>query len=74
MLASRILFQPSQERSLLSCTVDPGGLTAEEAHRGMQVHLECSVDTCQVRRRARNTLVEAKRMVLDVRAQQVVGR
>lgn len=55
---------------LLFCNRDPGPLTAENAHKVMQVHLECEVDTCRARRRARNTLVELKRMVLDERAQQ----
>lgn len=35
----------------------------------MQVHLYCSVDLCRVRRRARQTLVESRRMVLDERAE-----
>ncbi|MEU4416049.1 hypothetical protein [Nocardia salmonicida] len=39
----------------------------------MQVHLECAVDTCRSRRRARATLVEQNRMVLDERAQQAGG-
>lgn len=57
------------------CHRDPGELTAEQAHRAMQVHLECDVDTCRTRRRARTTLVEQKRMVLDDRALPVpVGR
>jgi hypothetical protein len=47
---------------------DPGKLTPEQAHRAMQIHLECSVDLCRVRRPARHTLVEAKLMVLDQRA------
>jgi hypothetical protein len=59
---------------LLFCNRDPGPLTDEQAHRAMQVHLECEVDTCKSRRRARATLVESKRMVLDPRAQQVTGR
>lgn len=70
MLTSRTLFQPSQEPALLICTVDPGELTTEQAHRGMQVHLECGVDTCKVRRRARSTLVANNRMVLDCRAME----
>ncbi|WP_141717546.1 hypothetical protein [Nocardia altamirensis] len=54
--------------TIASCSVDPGELTPEQAHRAMQVHLSCSVDACRMRRRARRTLVEAKRMVLDERA------
>ncbi|MFC9432359.1 hypothetical protein [Nocardia sp. NPDC057030] len=50
------------------CSTDPGELTPDQAHRAMQVHLNCSVDVCRVRRRARRTLVEARRMVLDERA------
>lgn len=69
MLASLKLFQANaQDTTILLCTKDPGQLTPAEAHRAMQVHLDCTVDTCQVRSRARTTLVEAKRMVLDVRA------
>jgi hypothetical protein len=34
----------------------------------MQVHLDCSLELCRVRRRARRTLVEARLMVLDERA------
>ncbi|PKV82356.1 hypothetical protein [Nocardia fluminea] len=59
--------------AILLCGRDPGPLTAQQAHRAMQVHLECAVDTCRSRRRARATLVEQKRMVLDERAQQVSG-
>jgi hypothetical protein len=51
------------------CHTDPGKLTKEQAHRAMQVHLYCRVDLCKVRRRARQTLVEARRMVLDERAE-----
>lgn len=51
------------------CRSDPGPLTEEQAHRAMQVHLYCSVDLCRVRRRARQTLVESRRMVLDERAE-----
>ncbi len=50
------------------CSIDPGALTPDQAHRAMQVHLNCSVDMCRMRRRARRTLVEARRMVLDERA------
>ncbi|BDU02528.1 hypothetical protein ABZ552_26010 [Nocardia sp. NPDC019219] len=53
---------------LSNCTRDPGELTAGQAHRAMQVHLDCSVEMCRVRRRARRTLVEARLMVLDERA------
>lgn len=54
--------------SLLFCSRDPGALTVHQAHSMMQLHLECDVETCRVRRRARTTLVEAKAMVLDTRA------
>ncbi|MGW4719033.1 hypothetical protein [Nocardia sp. NPDC004260] len=37
-------------------------------HHAMQVHLDCSVEMCRVRRRARGTSVEARLMVLDERA------
>ncbi|MGY1982693.1 hypothetical protein [Nocardia gipuzkoensis] len=53
---------------LSNCACDPGDLTAGQAHRAMQVHLDCSVELCRVRRRARRTLVEARLMVLDERA------
>ncbi|MFI5778339.1 hypothetical protein [Nocardia sp. NPDC051570] len=53
---------------LLGCGVDPGVMTVEHAHAAMQVHLECAVDTCKVRRRARAVLVEEGRCVLDERA------
>ncbi|WP_280381448.1 hypothetical protein [Nocardia wallacei] len=49
---------------VLTCHTDPGGLTLEQ-----QRHLDCGVDTCRMRRRARQTLVEARRMVLDQRAE-----
>ncbi|WP_406272310.1 hypothetical protein OH799_32510 [Nocardia sp. NBC_00881] len=54
-----------------SCGADPGPMTTAQAHKAMQVHLECSVDRCRVRRRARNTLVDNGRMVLDERAEGV---
>jgi len=53
---------------LLRCANDPGVLTVEQAHAAMQLHLECSVDLCRVRRRARAVLVEEGRCVLDQRA------
>ncbi|MFE7744905.1 hypothetical protein [Nocardia sp. NPDC057455] len=53
---------------LSNCAKDPGELTAGQAHTAMQVHLDCSVELCRVRRRARGTLVEARLMVLDERA------
>ncbi len=53
---------------LLLCNRDPGPISSRQAHEAMQIHLGCTVDTCQVRCRARTTLVKAKRMVLDVRA------
>ncbi|MEV0293155.1 hypothetical protein [Nocardia sp. NPDC050710] len=55
--------------NLVDCHADPGELTAAQAHRAMQVHLNCSVERCRVRRRARQTLVEARLMVLDERAE-----
>lgn len=55
--------------NIADCGTDPGPLTPEQAHRAMQVHLDCGVDLCRVRRRARQTLVEARLMVLDERAE-----
>ncbi|WP_280362413.1 hypothetical protein [Nocardia wallacei] len=54
---------------VLACHTDPGPLSPEQAHRIMQRHLDCGVDICRMRRRARHTLVEARRMVLDQRAE-----
>ncbi|TDP29853.1 hypothetical protein [Nocardia ignorata] len=71
MLTGRTIFRTSSDQTLLICTVDPGPLSVEQAHRAMQVHLECDVLTCRCRRRARATLVELKRMVLDDRAVRV---
>ncbi|WP_433654109.1 hypothetical protein ACQPW1_25880 [Nocardia sp. CA-128927] len=53
---------------IADCRIDPGPMTEARAHRAMQIHLDCSVDTCRVRRRARGTLVQAGSMVLDPRA------
>ncbi|MFQ6397011.1 hypothetical protein ACLMAJ_26565 [Nocardia sp. KC 131] len=53
---------------LLICGRDPGIMTNEQAHAAMQLHIDCTVDRCRVRRRARTTLVEAGRCVLDQRA------
>ncbi|MBF6143950.1 hypothetical protein A5780_34145 [Nocardia sp. 852002-20019_SCH5090214] len=53
---------------LLRCGADPGIMTVEQAHAAMQLHLDCTVDTCVVRRRARAVLVEQGRCVLDDRA------
>ncbi len=55
--------------AITDCHADPGELSAPQAHRAMQIHLHCSVELCRVRRRARRTLVEARRMVLDERAE-----
>lgn len=54
-----------------SCSADPGPMTTTQAHKAMQVHLECCVDRCRVRRRARRTLVDHGRMVLDERADSI---
>lgn len=54
--------------ALLACGTDPGAMTPEQAHAAMQLHLDCTVDECRVRRRARATLVESGRCVLDDRA------
>ncbi|MFI8977414.1 hypothetical protein ACIGO9_31360 [Nocardia asteroides] len=75
MLTSLALIQPNSTHSdpaLLLCVRDPGPLIADQAHRDMQVHLECDVDTCKARRRARATLGDSKRMVLDDRATRAV--
>ncbi|WP_227997724.1 hypothetical protein [Nocardia australiensis] len=53
---------------LLVCGRDPGIMTTEQAHAAMQLHIECTVDHCRVRRRARTTLVEEGKCVLDDRA------
>ncbi|GAB2523926.1 hypothetical protein ACFXHA_20620 [Nocardia sp. NPDC059240] len=53
---------------LSRCRRDPGVMSAEQAHAAMQLHLDCTVATCKVRRRARATLVEEGRCVLDERA------
>jgi hypothetical protein len=57
--------------SLLACGSDPGVLTTEQAHAAMQLHIDCTVDRCRVRLRARSTLVEAGKCVLDERALQL---
>ncbi|MFF0541358.1 hypothetical protein ACWEVD_12855 [Nocardia thailandica] len=54
--------------ALLNCGTDPGPMNPEQAHAAMQLHLDCTVDQCRVRRRARNTLVDEGRCVLDERA------
>lgn len=56
--------------TILHCSSDPGVMTPEQAHSAMQLHLDCTVDECRVRRRARATLVEMGRCVLDNRALQ----
>lgn len=53
---------------LLRCGTEPVLMTVEQAHAAMQLHLDCTVETCRVRRRARATLVEEGRCVLDERA------
>jgi hypothetical protein len=53
---------------LSDCAKGPSELAAGQAHTAMQVHLDCSVELCRVRRHARGTLVEARLMVLDERA------
>jgi hypothetical protein len=53
---------------LLICGCDPGMMTTDQAHAAMQLHIDCTVDRCRVRRRARTTLVEAGKCVLDERA------
>jgi len=46
-------------------------MTTRQAHSAMQLHLDCTVDRCLVRRRARATLVEAGKCVLDERALRI---
>lgn len=53
---------------IFPCDEDPGPLSKQDAHRLMQLHIDCQADICRARRRARTTLVEAKAMVLDERA------
>ncbi|WP_405487243.1 hypothetical protein [Nocardia sp. NBC_00511] len=53
---------------LSQCRRDPGLMSVEQAHAAMQLHLDCTVDSCKVRRRARAILVEEGRCVLDERA------
>lgn len=53
---------------LLRCRKDPGRMTVEQAHAAMQMHIDCTVTDCRVRRRARSTLVAEGRCVLDERA------
>jgi hypothetical protein len=55
-------------RGLWSCYADPGIMTADQGHKAMQLHRGCGSDSCWVRWRAREALVEAGRMVLDERA------
>ncbi|WP_306364481.1 hypothetical protein [Nocardia sp. CC227C] len=52
----------------MRCGTDPGIMAVDQAHAAMQMHLDCTVDTCRVRRRARATLVDEGRCVLDERA------
>ena len=56
--------------TLLDCADDPGAMSPDQAHAAMQAHLDCTVDICLVRRRARATLVDTGRCVLDNRALQ----
>ena len=44
----------------------PTALTVDQAHRLMQVHLECSAADCGARRTALTLLVAEKRYVLDL--------
>ena len=53
---------------VMDCRIEPGPMTVARAHREMQRHLDCSVDTCRVRRRARAVLVREGAMTLDDRA------
>lgn len=61
---------PNGEFGLWVCAHDPGEMTDHEAHLAMQVHLDCELWACAVRRRGRETLVESGAMILDVRAQR----
>ncbi|MFF3225889.1 hypothetical protein ACFYV7_24040 [Nocardia suismassiliense] len=58
----------AMDAGIAECRIDPGPMSAARAHRAMQIHLDCSVDICWVRRRARSTLVQDGSMVLDPRA------
>lgn len=53
---------PIQWPTLASCAAPAGPLTVGEAHRAMQIHLECVIDTCGCKRAAWTTLVEEGRI------------
>lgn len=55
------------ERGMWSCGSDPGPMSGPQAHLAMQVHIDCVLYACAVRRRARATLVESGAMRLDGR-------
>ena len=59
--------QPHQgfTMGLLNHAAVPGGITTTYAHHVMQLHLDCSTDTCPIRRQARYKLIEAGQMVPD---------
>jgi len=47
---------------LASCSAPAQPLTVDQAHRAMQIHLECAIDNCGCKRAAQSALVEAGRM------------
>jgi hypothetical protein len=51
--------------SITEHTALPGPMEVDFAHRVMQLHLECPITICGLKRQARDTLVDEKRMVLD---------
>jgi len=51
---------------IASCSTPARPLTIDQAHRAMQVHLECAIDHCGCKRAAQSALVGAGRMRLRV--------
>jgi len=51
--------------SLLNHAAVPATMSTGYAHRIMQLHLDCTVSICPVKRQAKMTLIEAGRLVPD---------
>jgi hypothetical protein len=51
--------------SLLDHAAVPAVMSVGYAHRIMQIHIECPVSICPVKRQAKATLIEAKKFVPD---------
>lgn len=56
---------------LLNHSAVPGVMSIDDAHRVMQLHMNCTVSICDLKRQAKVTLIAEGRMVPDTHRDHV---